>query len=147
MNLLRDLQSRLGLSYLFISHDLNVVASLAHRVAVMYAGRIVELADTDEILDRPRHPYSEALLSAVLTPGTADHGSHMRLPGDPPDPLNLPRGCVFAERCAYATDVCIHEVPETRNLGGHWVACHHAEALALHGLRNENLPKSPAPNS
>ena len=147
LNLLRDLQSSLGLSYLFISHDLNVVASLAHRVAVMYAGRIVELAETDEVLDRPRHPYSEALLSAVLTPDRADRDSHLRLPGDPPDPSSLPRGCVFAERCGYATDACTHETPEMRNLEGHWVACHHAEALALHGLRNENFPGSPAPNS
>ena len=147
LNLLRDLQSSLGLSYIFISHDLNVVASLAHRVAVMYAGRIVELADTDEILDSPRHPYSEALLSAVLTPGRADQDSHLRLPGDPPDPSSLPRGCVFAERCAYATDACTREVPEMRNLRGHWVACHHADSLVLHGLRNENPPESrPGPN-
>ncbi len=147
LNLLRDLQSDLGLSYLFISHDLNVVASLAHRVAVMYAGRIVELAETDEILDHPFHPYSEALLSAVLTPGRARRDSHLRLRGDPPDPSRLPRGCVFAERCAYATDACTHEIPEMRNLGGRWVACHHTEALALQGLRNENIPGNPAPNS
>ncbi len=146
LNLLRDLQSSLGLSYLFISHDLNVVASLAHRVAVMYAGRIVELAETDEILDHPRHPYSEALLSAVLTPGRARQDSHLRLRGDPPDPSNLPRGCVFAERCAYATNACTQEIPEMRNLGGHWVACHHTEALALQGLRNENGPGNTAPD-
>ena len=146
LNLLRDLQSRLGLSYLFISHDLNVVASLAHRVAVMYAGRIVEVADTDSILDHPRHPYSEALLSAVLTPGRSYQGSRLRLRGGPPDPSNLPRGCVFAERCAYATDACTQEAPEMRNLEGHWVACHHTETLALRGLPNENLSGSPAPD-
>ena len=147
LNLLRDLQSSLGLSYLFISHDLNVVASLAHRIAVMYAGRIVELAETDDILDRPRHPYSEALLSAVLTPGRAHRDSRLRLRGDPPDPSNLPGGCVFAERCAYATDVCAQEIPKISNLGGHWVACHHTEDLNLRGLRNEINPGNPAPNS
>ena len=144
LNLLRDLQSDLGLSYLFISHDLNVVASLAHRVAVMYAGRIVELAETDDILDRPRHPYSEALLSAVLTPGRAFQESRRRLRGGPPDPSNLPWGCVFAERCAYATDACVREMPEMRSLGGHWVACHHAEALSLQGLPNESFSWNPA---
>ncbi len=147
LNLFRDLQSSLGLSYLFISHDLNVVASLAHRIAVMYAGRIVELAETDEILDRPRHPYSEALLSAVLIPGRAHKDSRLRLRGDPPDPSNLPGGCVFAGRCAYATEVCTQEIPEMRNLGGHWVACHHTEALALRGLRYETCAGNPAPNS
>ena len=147
LNLLRDLQSSLGLSYLFISHDLNVVASLAHRVAVMYAGRIVELAETDDILDRPRHPYSEALLSAVLTPGRTRQDSRLRLRGVPPDPANLPRGCVFAERCAYATDVCTQEIPEMRDLGGHWAACHHAEALTLQGLTNGKSPANSAPNS
>ncbi len=147
LNLLRDLQSSLGLSYLFISHDLNVVASLAHRVAVMYAGRIIELAETDDILDRPRHPYSEALLSAVLTLGRANQGSRVRLRGGPPDPSNLPRGCVFAERCAYATDICRQDIPEMRNLGGHRVACHHTEALTLRGLRNENVPGNPAHNA
>ncbi len=147
LNLLRDLQSDLGLSYLFISHDLNVVASLAHRVAVMYAGRIVEVAETDDILDSPRHPYSEALLSAVLTPGRAYQDSRLRLRGGPPDPSNLPGGCVFAERCAYATDACTRQIPEMRELGGRQVACHHTEALELHGLRNENLPGNPMPNS
>ncbi|MDE0305577.1 MAG: ABC transporter ATP-binding protein [Albidovulum sp.] len=144
LNLLRDLQSKLGLSYLFISHDLNVVASLAHRVAVMYAGRIVEVAETDGILDRPRHPYSEALLSAVLTPGRIHQDRRVRLRGGPPDPSSLPRGCVFAERCAYATDACTRILPEMHNVGGHWVACHHTEDLTLHGLRNENLPANPA---
>src|SRR5690606_19871101 len=109
LNLLRDLQEELGLTYLFISHDLSVVESICDRVAVMYFGKVVEVAETSKLYARPRHPYTEALLSAVPLPDPRlrDSGRRIRLPDDLPDPTNPPSGCAFHTRCSYARhEVC-----------------------------------------
>jgi peptide/nickel transport system ATP-binding protein len=128
LNLLRDLQQRRGLSYLFIAHDLAVVRHIAHRVAVMYLGRIVETGPTEEILSRPKHPYTQALLSAVPEPDPERPRQRIILTGDLPSPSNPPSGCRFHTRCFHpARDArCSSEVPELRPLGGELVACHHA---------------------
>ncbi len=130
LNLLRDLQSRRGLAYLFIAHDLAVVRQIAHRIAVMYAGRIVEEGLRDEVLERPRHPYTRALLSAVPEPDPDSQRVRIVLPGDPPSPHSLPQGCAFASRCFLQTrDArCRTERPELRTVGPSRVACHHADA-------------------
>ncbi len=135
INLLEDLQREFGLTYLFIAHDLSVVEHISDRVAVMYLGKIAELAAADELYANPLHPYTEALLSAV--PRTdPDHVSHrILLPGDIPSPANPPPGCKFHPRCRYAQDVCSKVVPEWRELKeNHWSACHFAEELSLTGI-------------
>jgi oligopeptide/dipeptide ABC transporter ATP-binding protein len=126
INLLMDLQEERGLSYLFISHDLAVVEHISHRVAVMYLGKLVELADKKDIYLRPLHPYTEALLSAVPVPDPAVRGKkRMLLEGDVPSPINPPKGCRFHTRCPYAVARCKTEEPEWREVSsGHWVACH-----------------------
>ena len=137
LNLLKMLQQEFGLTYLFISHDLSVVAYISDRVAVMYTGRIVELAATDEIFHRPLHPYTEALLSAVLRPDPSqkNNETRIRLGGRVADPANLPGGCAFHPRCRYAVERCTSEVPALRELTtGHQVACHLAEELELRGI-------------
>jgi oligopeptide transport system ATP-binding protein len=126
INLLEDLQGEFGLTYLFIGHDLSVVRHLCQRVAVMYLGRLVEVADTDELFDHPLHPYTQALLAAVPEPDpVAEHERrHHTLPGEVPSPLNPPPGCVFHPRCRLAEPACRERVPvlvETRQ--DHWVAC------------------------
>jgi len=134
LNLLKDLQKKFGLTYLFIAHDLSVVEHISDRVAVMYLGKIVELAPAEELYTNPLHPYTEALLSAV--PCTdPDHGKkRIILQGELPNPANPPPGCKFHPRCRYAREACRVEVPEWRNLGGdHWIACHLAEELDLIG--------------
>ncbi len=118
VNLLQDVQHAAGLAYLFISHDLDVVRHLAHRVAVMYLGRIVEVGPAAEVVENPRHPYTRALVAS--RPG---HGG-TRLPGDPPNAAMLPSGCFFHPRCAFAVDRCRTESPALRPLGGVQVACH-----------------------
>jgi oligopeptide/dipeptide ABC transporter ATP-binding protein len=129
LNLLMDLQARRGLSYLFIAHDLAVVRQIAHRVAVMYLGRIVETGPTDEVLGRPRHPYTQALLSAVPEPDPESKRLRIVLAGDPPSPSNPPSGCHFHPRCFHpAKDGrCSAEGPMLRELGRAQVACHHAK--------------------
>jgi oligopeptide/dipeptide ABC transporter ATP-binding protein len=126
LNLLQDLQKTLGLSMLFISHDLAVVEHISHRVAVMYLGKLVELADKKDIYLRPQHPYTEALLSAVPVPDPKVRGKkRMLLEGDVPSPINPPKGCRFHTRCPYAVARCKTEEPAWREIGpGHWVACH-----------------------
>jgi oligopeptide transport system ATP-binding protein len=123
INLLTRLQRELGLSYLFISHDLTVVEYLSHRVAVMYLGRIVEMAGADALFRNPQHPYTEALLSAVLSGETARE--EIVLEGEIPSPMNVPPGCRFHTRCPYAQARCRSEPPEFRSLApGHAAACH-----------------------
>ncbi|MBI3513031.1 MAG: ABC transporter ATP-binding protein [Proteobacteria bacterium] len=126
VNLLEDLRERFGLTYLFIAHDLSVVRHLCQRVAVMYLGRIVELADGDELFDHPLHPYTQALLSAVPVPDPTVEATRNFRPakGEIPSPINPPPGCVFHPRCPIAVENCKHARPELRELRpGHWVAC------------------------
>jgi oligopeptide transport system ATP-binding protein len=134
VNLLRDLQARLGLSYLFIAHDLAVVKHIARRVAVMYLGKIVELADTDTLFAAPRHPYTQALLSAIPVPipPTAPHAARQRsvLQGDLPSPLKPPPGCTFHPRCPYAADICKSAVPVLERHDGRAIACHRWREIA-----------------
>jgi len=130
VNLMEDLQDVLGLTYLFISHDLSMVRHIADRVAVMYLGKIMELADVDQLYNQPKHPYTSALLSAVPVPDPKVEANRERiiLQGDIPSPANPPAGCVFNTRCPIAQERCVVEVPEWRQLpGGQWVACHFAE--------------------
>ena len=125
LNLLKDLQQRLGLAYIFISHDLAVVKHIAARVAVMYLGRIVESGEAKQIFAEPRHPYTQALLSAVPVPSTGGHRTRYLLPGDPPSPLDPPLGCHLHPRCAHAQDVCKSSRPELAAANdGHATACH-----------------------
>ena len=127
INLLEDLQAELGLTYLFIAHDLSVVRHISDRIAVMYLGKLAELSDREELYENPLHPYTQALLSAVPIPDPVIEEKRQRiiLEGDVPSPANPPKGCNFSTRCPRVMDVC-HEVdPEFKDVGGgHWVACH-----------------------
>ncbi len=126
INLLEDLRGRFGLTYLFIAHDLSVVRHLCQRVAVMYLGRVVELADCDELFDNPLHPYTQALLAAVPVPdpNVEAERSFQPVKGEVPSPINPPSGCVFHPRCPIAVERCKQIRPEFRELRpGHWVAC------------------------
>ena len=135
LNLLKDLQKELGLTYLFIAHDLSVVENISARVAVMYAGRIVEMADTAELFHHPRHPYTEALMNARPKPEPGARSGRIVLPGEVADPSNLPPGCAFHPRCRYAKDICRKDAPELRDFGGlHSCACHRADEIELAGI-------------
>jgi oligopeptide/dipeptide ABC transporter ATP-binding protein len=132
LNLLKRLQERRGLAYLFIAHDLAVVRQLAHRIAVMYFGRIVELGATDSIVHNPRHPYTRALLSAVPVPDPEQKQRRIVLRGDPPRPAVLPPGCPFFSRCFHPlkNQRCVTETPLLRPVGESLAACHYAETPA-----------------
>ena len=126
INLLEDLREEFGLTYLFISHDLSVIRHICHRVAVMYLGNMVELADCDELYDNPLHPYTQALLEAVPIPDPdlENARAHKIVKGEIPSPMNPPTGCVFHPRCEKAVASCSQNVPEFREVKpGHWVAC------------------------
>ena len=132
INMFGELQEKLGLTYLFIAHDLLVVRHISNRIAVMYLGKMVELTDAVTIYERPMHPYSKALMSAVPMPDPKIARENHRIPltGDIPSPLNAPSGCPFRTRCAHACERCAAETPAFRELEkGHFVACHRAEEL------------------
>ncbi|MCG0276217.1 MAG: ABC transporter ATP-binding protein [Thermosediminibacteraceae bacterium] len=125
LNLLEDLQARLGVSYLFIAHGLNVVKHVSHRVGVMYLGKLVEITESDEIYKNPLHPYTQALISAIPVPDPKVRRQKILLEGDVPSPFNPPEGCRFWTRCRYAMDVCRREEPGLIECApGHMVACH-----------------------
>ena len=140
LNLLKELQSQLGLTYLFVAHNLAVVKYEADRVAVMYAGKIVEMGETEELYTNPRHPYTEALISAAPNPDPdTKHRERIVLSGEVADPGNLPGGCAFHPRCRYAEDRCRQETPGLIEVGesegkSHLSACHFAESLELTGI-------------
>jgi peptide/nickel transport system ATP-binding protein len=138
LNLLQDLQEELDLTYLFVSHDLSVIEYLCDRVAVMYVGKLVELATTEALFGNPQHPYTEALLSAVPKPDPRLRRRKQRivLEGDVADPANPPSGCYFHPRCRYAQARCQQETPPLREIyPGHFAACHFSEELRLQGVR------------
>jgi len=138
INLLEDLQGEFGLTYLFIAHDLSVIKHISNRVAVMYLGKIVELAKTEELFSNPGHPYTEALMSAVPVPDPDYQVQEIILTGDVPSPVNPPSGCYFHPRCRYAQQTCKSEAPVYRDLGGeHFVTCHFADSLHLQPIRAE----------
>ena len=125
LNLMKDLQKEFGLTYLFISHDLSVVRFLCDRIAVMYLGRIVEIADKEELYDNAKHPYTEALLSAIPVPDVDVKRTPVLLEGDIPSPYNPPSGCLFHTRCRYAKECCKTQVPQMTEISkGHMGACH-----------------------
>jgi oligopeptide/dipeptide ABC transporter ATP-binding protein len=147
VNLLEDLRARFGLTYLFIAHDLSVVRHICQRVAVMYLGRIVELAECDELFDHPLHPYTQALLSAVPVPDPTVEATREFRPvkGEVPSPINPPSGCVFHPRCPIAVAQCQQRRPELRELRpGHWVACSEVDQSAGWDAREEAPPRAAA---
>ncbi|MCL6430023.1 MAG: ABC transporter ATP-binding protein [Anaerolineae bacterium] len=134
LNLLEDLQEKMGLTYLFVAHDLSVVAHISDRVAVMYVGKIVEMAPTAELFLSPRHPYTEALMSAIPRPDPRPREKRILLKGEVANPANPPSGCYFHPRCAYVQDICAKEEPPLEEISpGHWVKCHLARELRLTG--------------
>jgi oligopeptide/dipeptide ABC transporter ATP-binding protein len=136
INLLKELQEKFQLTYLFIAHDLSVVKYISNRVAVMYLGKIVELAPTRELFSNPRHPYTEALMSAVPVADPDFKPERITLMGDVPSPIDPPSGCTFHPRCSYAKDICKTHVPDYRDTGDkHFVTCHFADKLNLRAVQ------------
>ena len=132
INMFEDLQQEMGLTYLFIAHDLSVVKHISNRIGVMYLGKMVELADSYELIAHSIHPYTRSLISAipVADPITARQSKRIVLQGDVPSPLNPPSGCRFRTRCPYADEQCANEVPEFKEVStGHWAACHHLDRV------------------
>jgi peptide/nickel transport system ATP-binding protein len=137
LNLLLDLQSQYQLTYIFISHAMSVVRYVSNRICVMYGGKMVEVGDKTELLAHPKHPYSEVLLGAVPRPSQRRKTRQQATKGEPPDPANLPPGCVFHPRCRYAEEVCKVEAPTLRKMeSGSFVSCHLAEKLTLEGIHS-----------
>jgi oligopeptide/dipeptide ABC transporter ATP-binding protein len=135
LNLLQELRGELGLTIIFIAHDLSVVEHTCDRIAVMYVGRIVELAESEELLRHPKHPYTEALVSAVPPADPDIKLQRIILEGDVPSPANPPSGCVFHPRCRYAQEVCTQEEPKLAEVSaGHFASCHFATELPLAGI-------------
>ena len=135
LNLLQDLQAEFNLTYLFIAHDLSVIKRISDRVAVMYVGKLVEVAETEELFMNPRHPYTEALMSAVPKPDPLVRSKRIVLAGEVADPSNPPSGCYFHPRCLYAQEVCQVEEPQLKKISsGHYVSCHRAAELTLAGV-------------
>lgn len=136
INLLEDLQEKFHLAYLFITHDLSVAKHISNKVAVMYLGKIGELTGTDELFTNPKHPYTEALMSAVPMPDPAIRVNRITLKGDVTSPENIPSGCTFHPRCRYVKDICKTDIPVYRDIGNeHFVACHFAGKLNLRGIQ------------
>jgi len=135
INLLEDLQHDFNLTYIFVAHDLSVVEHISDRVAVMYVGRLVELAKTDDLYYTPKHPYSEALMAAVPKPDPRKRDRPIKLPGEVASPINPPKGCYFHPRCRYAKDICSIEIPPLKEVEPeHYAACHFAGELSLRGI-------------
>jgi len=152
LNLLEDLQDEMGLTYLFIAHDLSVIRHICDRVNVMYVGKLVESSEATALYTSPRHPYTEALMSAVPihNPRQRDAQRRIRLEGDVADPSNPPSGCYFHPRCRYAQERCSVEEPALRPVAGagqHYVACHFAEELTLRGVIAGEHPAAPVPRA
>ena len=138
VNLLKDLQQEFGLTYLFISHDLGVIEHVCDRVAVMYLGKIVEMADAEQLYTQPRHPYTEALLNAVPIPDPQRVRQHQILSGEIPSPIDPPNGCHFHPRCPYAKEICRQEYPAlTEQVPGHQAACHFSSEVGR--FRNSSI--------
>jgi oligopeptide/dipeptide ABC transporter ATP-binding protein len=135
LNLLQELKDRMGLTLIFVAHDLSVVEHISDRIAVMYVGKIVEMAATNELLHSPLHPYTEALLSSIPPADPDIHPDRIRLQGEVPSPANPPSGCIFHPRCSYAKAECKERVPELTEISpGHWASCHFAKELNLRGI-------------
>jgi len=146
VNLMLELQDRLGIAYLFVAHDLSVVKHVSHRVAVMYVGKIVEIAPTDALFASPRHPYTEALLSAVPVPDPRRRARRIVLEGDVADPSDTPPGCAFHPRCRHATERCRQEVPALQEVApNHFVSCLRARELSLAGVAQPASRRDPTP--
>jgi peptide/nickel transport system ATP-binding protein len=135
LNMLQELQDQLGLTYLFVAHDLSVIKHISDRVAVMYVGKMVEMAKTEELFEDPLHPYTEALMSAVPRPDPRAQKKRIVLAGEVANPANPPSGCYFHPRCRYAQDICSAEEPQLREIKErHFASCHFAEELSLRGV-------------
>jgi peptide/nickel transport system ATP-binding protein len=135
LNLLEDLQDDFHLAYIFIAHDLSVVQHISDRVAVMYVGKIAEMASSEKLYTHPLHPYTEALMSSVPIPDPRHESTRIIMEGDVPDPSNPPSGCYFHPRCRYAVDKCVSEAPVWRELEpDHFAACHRSQELELRGI-------------
>ena len=135
LNLLKELKDENNLTYMFIAHNLSVVEHVSDRVCVMYLGRVVEMAETEELFYHPKHPYTEALLSAIPVADPTVENNRIMLPGEVGNAANLPSGCCFHPRCKYACDECKEKIPELRELTpGHFAACHRIEDLKLDGI-------------